>query len=60
MKDGISIVMAYHNRRELLIKTLHSINKSKFDKMTLIKKNIKRNQNMPNKIPLKISLKPKL
>jgi len=33
--DGISIVMAYHNRRELLIKTLNSINETKYDKKTL-------------------------
>ena len=30
--NGISIVMAYHNRRALLIKTLQSINKTKYNK----------------------------
>jgi GT2 family glycosyltransferase len=35
MKDGISIVMAYHNRREQLIRTLNSINETKYDKSKL-------------------------
>ena len=35
MKNGISIVMTYHDRRELLIRTLDSINKSLFDKNKL-------------------------
>ena len=32
MKNGISIVMTYHNRKNLLIKTLNSIKKSNYDK----------------------------
>ena len=35
MKDGISIVMAYHNRRQQLLKTLESINKTQYDKNKL-------------------------
>lgn len=35
IKDGISIVMTYHNRRNLLLKTLESINKSAYDKTKL-------------------------
>jgi len=35
MKDGISIVMAYHNRKSQLIKTLTSINKTNYDKNKL-------------------------
>jgi hypothetical protein len=33
--DGISIVMAYHNRREQLIRTLNSINETKYDRSKL-------------------------
>lgn len=35
MEDGVSIVMAYHNRRSQLIKTLESIDKSNYDKTKL-------------------------
>lgn len=35
MKNGISIVMTYHNRKELLIRTLDSIKKSSFSKSKL-------------------------
>ena len=35
MKDGISIVMAYHNRRKQLINTLKSVNNTLFDKNKL-------------------------
>lgn len=33
--NGISIVMAYHNRRTQLVRTLDSINKTKYDKKLL-------------------------
>ena len=32
MENGISIVMTYHNRRNLLLRTLESINKTNYDK----------------------------
>ena len=35
MKDGISIVMAYHNRRIQLIRTLKSINRTEYNKSKL-------------------------
>jgi GT2 family glycosyltransferase len=35
MTEGVSIVMAYHNRKEQLIRTLYSINETKYDKSKL-------------------------
>ena len=40
MKEGISIVMAYHSRRIQLSRTLSSITKSKYDSLSAISNTI--------------------